>query len=78
MAVSPAHPHAPRRRARSRRRRARAHVIQHLITYLVWAVYIGVGVAVAGVNGYLGHLSHTSPIAWAAGAVLAWPLVFFE
>ena len=78
MAVSPAHPHAPRRRARSRRRRARAHVIQHLITYLVWAVYVGVGVAVAGSNGYLGHLSHAAPVVWAAGAVLAWPLVFIE
>jgi len=78
MAVSPAHPHTPRRRARSRRRRARAHVIQHLITYLVWAVYVGVGVGVAGANGYLGHLSHAVPIVWAAGAVLAWPLVFIE
>jgi hypothetical protein len=78
VAVSPAHPHTPRRRARSRRRRARAHVIQHLITYLVWAVYVGVGVGVAGANGYLGHLSHAVPIVWAAGAVLAWPLVFIE
>jgi len=58
--------------------RARAHVIQHLITYLVWAVYVGVGVGVAGANGYLGHLSHAVPIVWAAGAVLAWPLVFIE
>ena len=78
MAVSPAHPHALRRRARSRRRRARAHLIHHLITYLVWAVYVGVGVAVAGANGYLGHLSHAASIVWAAGAVLAWPLVFIE
>ena len=76
--MSPAHPHAPRRRARSRRRRARAHVIQRLITYLVWAVYVGVGVAVAGANGYLGHLSHATPIVRGAGAVLAWPLVFIE
>jgi hypothetical protein len=49
-----------------------------VITYLVWAIYVGVGVAVSGANGYLGHLSHAAPIVWAAAAVLAWPLVFFE
>jgi hypothetical protein len=39
--------------------------------------YIGVGLGVAGSNGYLDHLSHGTSIVSAAGAVLLWPLVFF-
>jgi hypothetical protein len=65
-----------RRPARSRRRRVRTHVIQHLINYLVWAVYLGVGLAVAGSRGDLDRLSGARHVVSAVGAVLLWPLVF--
>jgi hypothetical protein len=64
------------RPARSRRRRIRAHVICHLINYLVWAVYLGVGSAVAASHGDLDRLSGARHIISAVAAVLLWPLVF--
>jgi hypothetical protein len=59
--------------ARSRRCRARAHVVHNLINYLVWVVYLGVGLAVAESDGYLGHDESVRSVLVEAGAVLAWP-----
>lgn len=64
------------RPARSRRRRIRAHIIHHLITYLVWTVYLAIGLAVAASHGDLHRLSGTSHIVTAVAAALLWPLVF--
>jgi DMSO/TMAO reductase YedYZ heme-binding membrane subunit len=77
--VSPARSRArvrrQRRPARSRSRRIRAHIVHHLITYLVWAVYLGVGLAVAASRGDLDHLSRAGPVVSAVAAVLLWPLI---
>ncbi len=74
--MSPARSRARvRRPARSRSRRIRAHIVQHLITYLVWAVYLGVGLAVAASRGDLDHLSRARPVVSAVAAVLLWPLI---
>jgi DMSO/TMAO reductase YedYZ heme-binding membrane subunit len=64
------------RPARSRRRRLRAHVVHHLINYLVWGVYLGVGLAVASSHGDLDGVSRAGRLVSAIGAVLLWPLVF--
>jgi hypothetical protein len=69
---------AAHRPARSRRSRVRAHVFCNLINYVVWSTYLGVGIAVAGSNGYLDHLSRFTSIVSAAGAVVLWPLVFIR
>jgi len=62
-------------------RRVRAHLAHNLINYLVWATYLGIGVAVAASNHYFDHLSvdHVSgirPLISATAVVLAWPLVY--
>jgi hypothetical protein len=64
---------AVHRPARSRRCRARAHVVHNLINYLVWTVYVGVGLAVAASDGYLGHGQSVRSVLVESGAVLAWP-----
>ena len=73
--------HARHTPARSRLRRVRAHLAHNLINYLVWATYLGIGVAVAASNHYFDHLSvdHVSgikPLISATAVVLAWPLVY--
>lgn len=72
------HSAAAHRPARSLRRRIRAHLIHNLINYLVWSTYLGVGFAVADLNGYLDRGSQFNSLVSAAGAVMLWPLVFIE
>ena len=67
--------------ARSHVQRVRANLAHNLINYLVWATYLGIGVAVAASNHDFDHLSvdHVSgirPLVSATAAVLAWPLVY--
>ena len=70
-----------RKPARSRTRRVRAHLAHNLINYVVWATYLGAGIAVAVSNHSFEHVSvdHVSgirPLISATAVVLAWPLVY--
>lgn len=51
-------------------------MVCHLINYLVWGVYVGVGLAVAASHGDLDGVSHAGPLVSAIATVLLWPLVF--
>jgi hypothetical protein len=64
--------------APARRRPAlRARVVRNLITGLVWAVYLALGVVTAAAYGYLDiDRAAATPLASAVLAVLCWPAVF--